>query len=325
MNDITVKISIKTLCVLIALVCFPHFVIAANTTRQKPVVIALNDWASQRVLSRVVGQLFNELSVPVKYQEITVKDQWGGFRLGVVDVQVELWQGSNVGQFNNSVRKGFIVDAGSHDATAREEWWYPAYVKPLCPGLPNWRALLSCPDVFASETSADRGVYYSGQWNEFEGIRIRALNLQFNIVRLDNDAALWRKLDTAIKHRRPIIMLNWTPNWTDARVKGEFVEFPPYHNDCVNNASWGINKAMTMDCANPTAGWVKKISSQRVKDNYPCVHLTLTRVNFTTQMIAEAAALVINDKMSETEAAIKWINQYKPQWLYWLPQGCMPQ
>jgi hypothetical protein len=41
----------------------------------KPAVIALNNWGSQRVLSWVVGRLLTQMKVPVVYQDIKVDDQ----------------------------------------------------------------------------------------------------------------------------------------------------------------------------------------------------------------------------------------------------------
>jgi glycine betaine/proline transport system substrate-binding protein len=298
----------------------------ANSTEQnKPLVIALNDWASQRVLSRVTGHLFERLNIPYSYQQIEVADQWGAFRMGLVDVQVELWQGTNTDLYYKNINKGIIVDVGDHAVNAREEWWYPSYVKPLCPGLPDWRALLNCEKLFANPQSNGKGIYYSGQWNKSEGTRIRALGLNFSIQRLVDDTALWKELHSAVKIKKPIILLNWEPNWTSSRISGEFVEFPPYHPKCITKARWGLNKQLTNDCANPKAGWIKKVSSVRLKNQFSCAFKTLRRATFTTEMIAEAAALVINDNRTEAQASKIWIEIYKPQWLSWIPSECDPR
>ena len=302
-----------------------HGITIAQTTtiiHDKPAVIALNDWASQRVLSKVIGQLFTRLDVPYVYQPLQVADQWGAFRLGLVDVQVELWQGTSIKQFQKHLDMGFIVDVGNHSVNAREEWWYPSYVKPLCPGLPNWRALLSCASIFANGQSSGKGIYYSGHWNTNEGTRIRALGLNFIIERVADDSALWQLLKNASNQHKPIILLNWRPNWTNNRIKGEFVEFPTYHEQCISDAKWGLNKRLTNDCGNPKSGWVKKIASPDLKKRFPCAFAALKKVDFNTEMIAEAGALVISDELSEEQAANIWIDTYKPQWLSWSPSEC---
>ena len=300
-------------------ISFAH---TTNVKNDKPAVIALNDWASQRVLSQVVGRLFTRMEVPYVYQELKVADQWGAFRLGLVDVQIELWQGTSLEQYQRHIDKGFIIDAGNHGVNAREEWWYPNYVKSLCPGLPNWQALLKCHDLFADQNSAGKGIYYSGHWNSDEGTRIRALGLNFTIRRVANDSALWQILKTASEQRKPIMLLNWEPNWTTTRIKGEFVEFPSYHDKCITEAKWGLNKRLTNDCGNPKTGWVKKVTTPDVLNRFPCAFRALQKVNFTTEMISEAGALVINDGLSESQAAEQWIESYEPQWLSWIPAQC---
>lgn len=289
----------------------------------KAISIALNDWASQRVLSLAFGELLNRMDIEVQYHETTVEDQWGAFAKGFVDVQVETWQASSELRVRELIRKNVVVDAGQHIAHAREEWWYPAYVKSLCPELPKWQALHQCSHLFATDQSMGKGIYYTGPWNANEGIRIRSLNLNFNIKRLRNDAALWIKLSQAMAEKRPIMLLNWTPNWTDTRIKGEFVEFPPYHVDCIKDPSWGVNEKLPNDCANPKDGWVKKLASTRLEQQFSCAFSALKKMQFTTTMMAEAAALNIKDKYSEQEAAHRWIELFELQWLSWFPQDCM--
>lgn len=286
------------------------------------VAIALNDWASQRVLSRVFGLLLEHMGVENQFYEVKVEDQWGAFGKGLVDIQVEVWQAGNGRKLQSFVNKGLVVDAGDHIATAREEWWYPQYVKPMCPGLPQWQALQKCAHLFANDKSLGKGMYYTGPWNTNEGLRIRALELNFVIKRLENDMALWLVLSRAMQAQEPIIMLNWTPNWTDTRIRGEFVEFPPFSEECITDPSWGLNQKLPNDCGNPKDGWVKKLASTRLKTEFPCAYRALQKIQFTTTMMAEAAALVISDKHSEAEAAQHWIKMYELQWLSWLAQGC---
>lgn len=313
----------------IAVFCFMLTLITAATprfcdarTQSGNVAIALNDWASQRVLSRVYGMLLTRMGIAIQYYEVKVEDQWGAFGKGLVDAQVEIWQAGNGRKMAAFVDKGMVVDAGDHIATAREEWWYPQYVKPLCPGLPHWRALHQCAHLFANKQSMGKGMYYTGPWNANEGIRIRALELNFVIKRLENDMALWRVLSRALHQQKPIMLLNWTPNWTDTRIRGEFVEFPPFNESCIKDPGWGVNSKLPNDCANPTNGWVKKLASQRLVQSHPCAFKALKNIQFTTTMMAEAAAMVISDKLSEHEAAKQWINLFELQWLSWLPPGC---
>ena len=41
---------------------------------------------------------------------------------------------------------------GALGPKAKEEWWYPIYMKEKCPGLPNWEALKDpkCAEAFST-------------------------------------------------------------------------------------------------------------------------------------------------------------------------------
>ncbi len=54
------------------------------------------------------------------------------------------------------------------------------------------------------------------------------------------------------------MIVNWTPNWPEAKFDGKFVDFPDHDPACEGDASWGVNPDLPHDCGNPKAGWLKK-------------------------------------------------------------------
>ncbi len=295
---------------------------AQNTDR---IIIPLNKWSSQRVLSKVVGQLIEETGVKVAYENISANDQWGALRQGIIHVQIEVWQPSMADKFNSMVAKNLIVDAGTHSAIVREEWWYPEYTELQCPDLPNWQAMNKCAHLFSHAThniqeSTTKGIYYTGPWNYSDGDIIRALKLNFSIKRLPDDKALWKKLNLAIKNQRPIMLLNWSPNWTDARIKGKFVDFPTYTPECEINPEWGHNKTLVKDCGNPKTGWLKKAVWIGFAQQWPSTYKLIQAINFDNEMVAEASALVVVDGYTEEQAANIWLKKYNKQTSLWLDQ-----
>jgi len=295
---------------------------AYHPVKTKEIVIPLNNWSSQRVLSKVVGNLIEQLGEKVRYQDISASDQWGALRQGIVHFQIEVWQPSMAEAFNKMLKKRFIIDMGTHDALTREDWWFPSFVKSLCPKLPDWQAMNDCAQLFSDGSTDLRGIYYTGPWDYGDADLIRALNLQFSIKRLANDQALWQKLKTANEMKKPIVLLNWSPNWTDARIKGEFVNFPPYSPECEIQPNWGINKSLAKDCGNPVDGWLKKVAWTGLESTWPCVFNLIKQLNFNNEMIAEASALRVVDGYSEDEAAKVWINKYKSHTEQWLNLSC---
>lgn len=304
---------------------FSPLLAAANGKAGSPVVIALNNWSSQRVLSRVIGSVIEKQGIEIRYQEVSVADQWGALSQNIIDLQLEVWQESMSEEFSSFVNRGLIIDLGRHRAKGREEWWYPDYVEKLCPGLPGWQALRDCFRLFSHKDSQGKGVLYAGPWDRYIGPRIRALKLNFIIKRFEDDLAIWRMLRRAIAQERPIVIYNWTPNWTDSRLSGKFIDFPPFHDNCHTQESWGRNPAMLMDCGAPSSGWIKKVTSRRLKMHYPCLYQALAKVDFTTEMISTASALVVADNLSENEAASRWHTLYARQWQSWFDLACFKQ
>ena len=197
----------------------------------QPIKILTLDWTSQVVASHIVGLLLQRLGYPVSYLAEDADSQWFLLSSGQADLQVEVWEGSMASKMNELTRRGLVVDAGTHTALTREEWWYPKYAKAACPGLPDWTALKACAAQF-SDGSNELGVYYTGPWEKPDRARIRALGLPFRVVELADAAALRGVLEDAARHTRPVVLFNWTPNWVESVYPGEFVEFPAYAEAC---------------------------------------------------------------------------------------------
>jgi glycine betaine/proline transport system substrate-binding protein len=289
---------------------------------QEPIKIITNNWTSQIVLSKITGNIFESLDFEVDYIPSSTSDQWGALAHGAAHVQVEVWEGTMSDQFNRLVSAHSIIDAGSHNATTREDWWYPKYVEALCPGLPDWKALKECSALFSRPGSQGKGVYFAGPWEKPDEARIRALDLDFQVHALSKGDELWIELKKAYATKTPIILFNWTPNWIESRYQGAFVEFPPYNPACKTDPNWGINKNFIYDCGNPSGGWLKKAASIDFKQDYQCAYKTLNNISLNNQQIAFITALVDVDKVSYKAAAEQWLSNNTSIWQNWIPQEC---
>ncbi len=295
---------------------------ANSTGDTEKILIPLNNWASQRVLSTAIGQVIEQMNIPVEYVEISLDDQWGALQRGIVHFQIEIWQPSMAEHFEPLVQTNVIVDLGTHDALVIEDWWYPKYAEKICPELPNWQAINNCKFVFTDENSPDKNIFYAGPWDYGDADLIRALNLNINLLRLENDNAIIEKLKYALTNMRPILIFNWTPNWTDRYVEGNFIAFPSYQKACEIDPEWGINKKLVKDCGNPINGWLKKAAWPGLKQKYPCVYQLVKSINLSNEMISEASALMVVERLSEHDAAKKWLSKYQTSVSTWHTDKC---
>lgn len=132
--------------------------LSSMALKDQAIVLPLNDWPSQRLLSKIVGSKIEQLGYPVEYLPINSINQMAALRKGLVHLQVKVWQTYDDGAFIKAVKKGLIEDIGQHTAVGREDLWYPDYVEELCPGLPAWQALRKCASIFSGTNQSNKGI-----------------------------------------------------------------------------------------------------------------------------------------------------------------------
>ena len=296
------------------------FVVALTATGQvmakdssKPIVIPTHNWSSQVVMAYVIGGIFESLGNNVEYKPADTQAVYEAIRLGDITISHEVWQSTFGKSFYAAMAKGGLIDAGTHAAATLEEMGVPQYVidDNLCPGLPNWEALKSCKEVFATADSGGKGRWLEGpqSWHgDLMPDRISALGLGDDyVVKFAGGAdAIWAELASAKKEKRGIITFNWSPNFTDAEGF-VFIEFPPYTDGC-RKADGGDGA-----CGSPK-GWLKKAANYKFPKTHPAAYSAYSKISFTTTQVGQMAALVDVDKLSHQDAATKWLADNEAVW-----------
>ena len=121
--------------------------------RSKPT----HNWSSQLVGAEIVGELFKMVGEEIEYVPMDSQTVYqGAMADGDIDIVHEVWEGAFGASFTKSLETGNVIDLLTHDAVTREDWWYPEYIEEVCPGLPDWKALNDCSDMFARAILAAR-------------------------------------------------------------------------------------------------------------------------------------------------------------------------
>lgn len=289
---------------------------AASADSSKPIRIPTHNWSSQVVMAYIIGGIFESIGDTVEYVPADSQTVYEAIRNGDITISHEVWQSTFGKSFYNAMKKGGLIDAGTHAAATLEELGVPHYVveKKLCPGLPKWDALKNCAKVFATADSGGKGRILEGpqSWHgELMPNRIKALGLGDKyVVKFAGSAdAIWAELASAKKEGRGVITFNWTPNFTDADGF-DFIEFPPYKPGC------RIADGGDGSCGSPK-GWLKKAANYKFPKTHPKAYTVFSKLSFTTTQIGQMAALVDIDKMSHQDAAKKWLADNKAVWEPW--------
>lgn len=275
---------------------------AAAPESDDPIIIVQNNWTSQLVLSTVVGKVLEGMGYTVEFAPSDSQLQFKAIADGDMHFQVEAWEGSMKSAFEKARDEDGMVDAGTHSAVTREEWWVPQYVVDKCPGLPDWKALDKCASIFATAETAPMGRFVGppADWGKNYAERVGALKMNFKAINVGQAATLWAELDAAVAKKEPIVLFNWTPNFIEAKTPGMFVDFP-------DPAKVAECKDEPNLCGAPRSGWLKKAAWSGLAEKYPAAWGVMQKVNFDNSQIAAASLLVDVDGMTTEEAADKWI------------------
>ena len=316
----TKRTTNQLLSVAVATVLAVASPVAFAADSDDPVKIPIHNWSSQIVGAHIVGKILEEKGRSVEYVPADSQVVYTSMCEGDIDLVHEVWQGAFGVSFEKVVDQGCVTDAATHDAKTREEWWYPDYVAEACPGLPDWKALNSCSELFVTPETEPKGRFLAGpvDWLKHDSERVEALGVNFEVVNAGSAAALWAELESASKRKKPIVLFNWTPNFIEAIYEGAFVEFPEYGADCQSDPSWGMNPDMTYDCGNPKDGYLKIGVWEGFPGKYPEAYEVVRSINFTNLDVAVMAKLVDVDGMEPEDAAQKWLDDNQSKWQGWL-------
>lgn len=277
-----------------------------------PIRIILNDWTGQLINARIMGEALTREGLNVEYVQADAMAEFVGLKNGDLHVAMEVWATTQSDLFREAVATGLVHDMGDSGMQAREEWWYPLYMKEQCPGLPDWEALLEpdCVEAFAAPETMPRGRYLGAPvtWGGFDEERVEALNLDFEVIHAGTDAALFAELESAYQREAPIILWVYSPHWVPAIYDGEYVEFPPYTPDCYEEERY--------DCGKPM-GPIWKAVWAGVEENWPTAYNAISAFQISSEESNELIRRVDVEKKSIDEVVAEWLDDNEARWRAW--------
>ncbi len=290
----------------------------ASQHRDGAIVLILNNWASQQVLTEVYADLLRRNGFDVAETELDIANQFGALARGAAHVQVEAWATSAAYAFDSAIKSGDIKVVGYHTAHGREGWWYPGYMKERCPGLPDWHALRKCAKVFQTGETAPKGRYIAGIWDNAENLRIDALGLPFKALRVRYDRAFWTAFRNAYRNHEPILFYNWTTHWSNVTFKGEYVDFPAFEPACLTDPAWGPNPKKTHDCNIIVRDRLMKVAWANFQYAHPCAYRILKNMEFDDHDLQQLAYRVDMQNKPAQTVAQSWLDKHEDTWSDWM-------
>ncbi|MEM9439473.1 MAG: ABC transporter substrate-binding protein [Pseudomonadota bacterium] len=284
-----------------------------------PIKLTLHDWSGQLITTNLMGEVLKKAGYNIDYVQADYIAQFAGLKTGDLHVAMEIWETTGREAMDEATATGQVVNLGETGMQAIEEWWYPAYMKDVCPGLPDWQALNDCAQEFSTPETAPLGRYLGGPvtWGGFDDERVEALEMDFEVVHAGTDAALFAELESAYQRQAPIVLWVYSPHWAPSKFEGEFVEFPPYSPECYADPSVGVNPDAAYDCGKPR-GPIWKVAWSGVAEKWPGAAKAIENFTVTNdEMGAMVSAVDLDGKTVEAVVA-DWMAANEAKWSAWI-------
>ncbi|PJI44941.1 MAG: ABC transporter [Rhizobium sp.] len=310
---------IAATCLMLATAGLAAPAIAQEST--DPIKLTLHDWTGQLITTQLMGEVLKKAGYSVEYVQADYLAQFAGLESGDLHVAMEIWETTGREAMDAATATGKVENIGETGMLAKEEWWFPEYMKEKCPGLPNWEALKdpACAEAFSTAETAPKGRYLGGPvtWGGFDEERIEALDLPFEVVHAGTDAALFAELESAYQRQAPIVLWIYAPHWAPAKYKGEWVEFPTYSKECYEDASAGLNPDATHDCGKPF-GPIWKVGWSGVKDKWPGAYAAIKAFTLNNEEMGAMITKVDLDGKKVEDVVAEWIGANEARWSGWI-------
>ena len=276
-----------------------------------PIKVALFDWTSVNLNAKIYGGILEKLGYTVEYPTADyLSSLTTGLTNGDLTIGMEFWATTAGEAMAASDATKETENLGPLGPKAKEEWWFPEYMKAKCPGLPNWEALKApaCAEAFSTAETAPKGRYLGGPvtWEGFDDERVVSLGLPFTVIHAGTDAAMFAELDSAYQRKAPIMLWIYSPHWAPAKYKGEWVEFPEYSAECYTDPKVGLNPDLAYDCGKPH-GEIWKYSWGGMKDKWPGAYKIAKAYTIPVEELNALSGQVDLENKSMDEVADAWI------------------
>ncbi|MCB4457365.1 ABC transporter substrate-binding protein [Leisingera sp. McT4-56] len=284
-----------------------------------PIKLTLHDWSGQLINTKIMGSILQEAGYNVEYVQADYIAQFAGLKTGDLHLAMEIWETTGREALDEATASGKVINAGETGLMAIEEWWYPAYMKDRCPGLPDWQALKDCAEEFATAETSPYGRYVGGPvtWGGFDEERVEALELEFEVVHAGTDAALFAELESAYQRQDPIMLWVYVPHWAPAKYDGEFVEFPAYSAECYSDPSVGVNPDKAYDCGKPR-GPIWKAAWAGLPEKWPGAYEIIQGYSLSNEEMSAMVGKADLEGVDIDTVVSDWMAANKDRWSGWI-------
>jgi glycine betaine/proline transport system substrate-binding protein len=295
---------------------------AAQVPESKdPIKLVMMGYSGDNIIMLIYGKLLQKLGYKVEWTPADYLGQFAGLQTGDLHIGSPGWDTTAKAALKAAFDSGKVLNMGDMGIPVQEDWWYPLYVKDVCPGLPDWTALKNpdCVKALSVAETAPKARFLSGpvEWGGHDKERIEALGLDFEVIHPGSDAALTAEFTASIKRKQPIVGWTWQPFWLPSLYEGEFVKWPDYEDACYEDPKWGSNAKLAYDCSRPK-GLMWKTAWAGGESKWPKAYDVWRKFKLDTKTMGQLVSRSDVEGVPTDKVADEWIAANQEVWKPWL-------
>jgi glycine betaine/proline transport system substrate-binding protein len=271
-------------------------------------------------ISLVYGGVLKRAGYNIEFTPVDYTAHFQGVVTGDFPITTGAWA-TTPAPVQDALASGKVEDYGPNGVEVVEGWWYPTYVEAVCPGLPDYKALLKpdCQKALATAETAPKARFVNApsDWTTDVDKRAEAFGIDLEIISAGTPVALAAAVSGAIEKKEPILAWGYSPYWTTAKYDGKWVEFPKAEDACFSDPAWGSNPNKTWDCGYKT-GQIGKLANKEFIAKVPLAQKVLRNFKLSTNDVGRATEQADVKGRPMQEVADEWIAANEPTWRTWL-------
>jgi len=288
--------------------------------KDDPIKLAINEWTGQHVTTHIAGSILESMGYKVEYITAGYAPMVPSIAQGDLHGALEMWNNLGDDSLKKEMDAGNIVSLGSLGLETKEGWMYPKYMEATCPGLPDYKALITCVGKMATADTFPKGriLAYPADWGVRTESKIKGLNLPYQSVPAGGEGALVTELKAAVAAKRPLVMEFWAPHWVLSEVDEAWITgMPAWSAECENDASWGANADAVHDCGYDDPKVTKSVWSG-FGEKWPAAGEFLTAFQMDAGQ-QELMMKAIDQEDQKLDAVVaKWVAENEATWKPWV-------
>lgn len=274
--------------------------------------LAVNAWVGYEADAAVVSYIAqNQLGCTVVKKNLSEEVSWQGFSTGEIDAILENWGHDDLVKKYITEQK-VAQDAGLTGNEGVIGWYVPPFLAAKYPDILDSTNLNKYANLFKTSESAGKGAFLDGDpsYVTNDEALMKNLHLNFKVIYTGSEAALITAFRNAEAQKKPVIGYFYEPQWFLAEVALKHVKLPTWTAGCDTDPK-------KVACDYPPYHLNKIVSVKFANSGSPAWNL-VKNFKWTNDDQNLVAKYIAQDKMTDDQAAKKWVDANPDKVKAWL-------